>query len=130
VYTGSSDFVDAADAKVKMRGWVGNDARFYPHAAQYDFEAWLLPFWTDIQELTGSKKGAPAGAPEAVNHNHPPSRHLQEMFRSGSRREAYSKVRDATRILRGKDLTISANRCPELKAFLNTLLTLSGGDSL
>jgi len=45
VYTGTNDFVDAADAKAKMRNWVGQEKRFYPHAAQYDFEAWLLPYW-------------------------------------------------------------------------------------
>ena len=28
-------------------------------------------------------------------------------------------------ILKNKDLTIIANQCPEFKAFLNTLLTLS-----
>src|SRR5262249_51208612 len=42
VYTGTTppDFVDAADAKAKMRQWVGPDPRFHPHAAQHDFEAW------------------------------------------------------------------------------------------
>src|SRR3972149_1197154 len=50
VYTGTRDFVDAADAKDKMRQWVGNNPRFYPHVAQYDFEAWLLPFWPTIQK--------------------------------------------------------------------------------
>ena len=35
VYTGSQppDFVDAADAKAKMRRWVGKNERFYPHTA-------------------------------------------------------------------------------------------------
>jgi len=44
VYTGTSDFKDAADAKAKMTEWVGGNERFYPHVAQYDFEAWLLPY--------------------------------------------------------------------------------------
>src|SRR5437879_992942 len=51
VYTGTGDFVDAADAKAKMRQWVGDNNRFYPHVAQYDFEAWLLPYWDDIQRI-------------------------------------------------------------------------------
>jgi hypothetical protein len=130
VYTGTNDFVDAADAKGKMRTWVGSNERFYPHAAQYDFEAWLLPFWAAIQDLAGSKKNAPVGQPEAVNHNRPPSRHIREIFENGTRRDSYSKARDATRILQGKDLVISANKCPELKAFLNTILTLSGAEPL
>ncbi len=45
VYTGTNDFLDAADAKQRMQEWVGKNDKFYPHAAQYDFEAWLLPFW-------------------------------------------------------------------------------------
>jgi|SRR5579864_6784456 len=130
VYTGTNDFVDAADAKQKMRAWVGNNDKFHPHAAQYDFEAWLLPFWSDIQSLAGHNRGAPSGAPETVNHMRPPSHHIREIFRIGSCRDDYSKPRDANRILRGKDLSISANKCPELKAFLNTILTLSGAGPL
>jgi hypothetical protein len=112
-----------------MRTWVGKNDQFHPHAAQHDFEAWLLPFWSDIQALAGHNKRAPSGRPEAVNHNRPPSYHIREIFRIGSRRD-YSKPRDANRILRGKDLTVAANQCPELKAFLNTILTLSGSEPL
>ena len=130
VYTGTNDFIDAADAKLKMRSWVGNDPRFHPHVAQHDFEAWLLPFWSDIQKLAGHNKGAPHGPPESVNHNRPPSYHIAEIFRIGTCRDGYSKPRDAARILRGKDLTIAANKCPELKAFLNTILTLGGAAPL
>jgi Domain of unknown function (DUF4276) len=130
VYTGTDDFRDAADAKNKMRQWVGSNTRFYPHAAQHDFEAWLLPFWPDIQRLAGHNRNAPPGLPEDVNHSQPPSRHIQMLFRLGTCRDDYSKPRDANRILRGNDLTVSALRCPELKAFLNTILTLSGGRPL
>lgn len=130
VYTGTDDFVDASDAKRKMQAWVGNSSKFHPHAAQYDFEAWLLPFWSDIQTLAGHNKSAPPGPPENVNHNRPPSYHIREIFRAGTCRDDYSKPRDAARILRGKDLAVSANRCPELKAFLNTILTLSGAEPL
>jgi hypothetical protein len=129
VYTGTDDFKNADDAKRKMREWVGPNDRFHPHAAQYDFEAWLLPFWRDIQKLAGHNRGAPPGQPEDVNHNRPPSDHLAEIFRLGKRRE-YVKMRDANRILTGKDLAISAKQCPELKAFLNTILTLCGGEPL
>jgi hypothetical protein len=127
VYTGTNDFLDAADAKTKMRRWVGPNDRFFPHVAQYDFEAWLLPYWEDIRRLAGHNRNPPPGPPEAVNHDHPPSYHLREIFRIGTCRDGYSKPRDASRILRGKDLTVAAARCPELRAFLNTILTLSGG---
>jgi hypothetical protein len=130
VYTGTGDFRNAADAKKKMREWAGPDDRFYPHVAQHDFEAWLLPYWDDIQRIAGHNRGAPPGLPETVNHNRPPSEHIREIFRAGTGRDDYSKPRDANRILRGKDLTIAAMKCPELKAFLSRILTLSGGQSL
>jgi hypothetical protein len=130
VYTGTSDFTDAADAKRKMREWVGNDDKFYPHAAQHDFEAWLLPFWADIQRLAGSNRGAPGGTPESVDHKKPPSKRIAEVFEAGSRGRSYSKPREAALILQGKDLAVAAGQCPELKAFLNTILTLNGAEPL
>ena len=130
VYTGTNDFTDATDAKQKMRGWVGKNKRFHPHAAQHDFEAWLLPFWSDIQKFAGHKRGAPSGQPESVNHNKPPSKHIEEIFRIGTCKHDYSKPTDANRILEGKDLAYAASKCPELQAFLNTILTLSGAEPL
>lgn len=130
VYTGTQDFHDAADAKEKMRKWVGQNDRFYPHAAQHDFEAWLLPYWSEIQKIAGCNRKAPSGTPESVNHNHPPSYHIKETFRIGTCRNDYSKPRDANRILRNKDLAIAAAACPELRAFLNTILELSGGQPI
>jgi hypothetical protein len=130
VYTGTDDFRDAAEAKRKMREWVGNESRFYPHAAQYDFEAWLLPFWSDIQLLAGHNKKAPSGLPENVNHNRPPSYHIRELFEIGTCKKSYSKPRDANRILLGKDLCVAATKCPELRSFLNTILTLAGAEAI
>jgi hypothetical protein len=130
VYTGTQDFTDAVDAKAKMRNWVGPNNRFHPHAAQHDFEAWLLPYWDEIQKVAGSNRKAPTGLPELVNHLHPPSHHIKEIFKIGTCRRDYSKVRDANRILQGQDLSVAAVKCPELKAFLNTILTLSGGQPI
>ena len=130
VYTGGGDFQNAADAKAKMRQWVGAEPRFYPHAAQYDFEAWLLPYWDEIQHLAGHNRHAPPGQPETVNHQRPPSYHIREIFRIGTSRGGYSKARDANKILRGKDLGIAAGQCSELKSFLNTILRVCGGTLL
>jgi hypothetical protein len=127
VYTGTNDFQSAADAKAKMSQWVGANPSFHPHVAQHDFEAWLLPYWDEIQKLAGHNRNAPAGAPETINHNHPPSYHVREIFRIGKCRANYIKPRDANRILRNKDLSVAAARCPELREFLNTIITLSGG---
>lgn len=132
VYTGTlpHDFATAADAKAKMRQWVGPEPRFHPHAAQHDFEAWLLPYWPTIQAVARSNRSAPSSTPEAVNHQKPPSKHLDEVFRSGQGRRSYSKIRDGIRILRDQDLALSAAACPELKALLNTILDLCGSPTL
>jgi len=127
VYTGSKDFQDAEDAKQKMKNWVGPNDCFHAHVAQHDFEAWLLPYWPAIQELARHNRAAPAGKPESVNHNHPPSHHIKEIFRTGQGPRHYTKTRDAKRILEGKDLAIAAAACPELRAFLNRILTLCEG---
>ena len=132
VYTGTNDFSDAADAKEKMRSWVGSNSKFHPYVAQHDFEAWLLPFWPTIQRLAQHNKNAPMGAPESVNHSKPPAFRLKEIFEIGKCRDSYNKPRDAARILTDKenDLLTAANACPELKAFLNTILALCGGESI
>lgn len=127
VYTGTNDFVDAPDAKSKMKAWVGNNPKFHPHAAQYDFEAWLLPFWSTIKQLAGHNKSAPSGVPEQVNHNNPPSKHIKEIFELGKRR-SYSKTRDAKKILEQNNLIVSVQACPQLKAFINTILALCEGE--
>ena len=125
VYTGRREFRDAADAKRQMHEWVGPQERFFAHAAQHDFEAWLLPFWPRIQELAKHNRGAPAGAPEQVDHDKPPSMHIQDIFAAGRIRDCYVKPRDARRILEGQDLSVAARACPELRALLDRIRTLS-----
>ena len=124
VYTGTTppEFTNAVDAKKKMRRWVGVEPRFHPHAAQFEFEAWLLPYWSTIQRLAGSNRNPPAQNPETVDHDKPPTKHLAELFRTGSNKRAYSKTRDGAAILRGQDLDVSATRCPEFRAFLDIIL--------
>lgn len=130
VYTGTTDFTDAQDAKSKMQAWAGDNNKFYPHAAQFEFEAWLLPFWGTIQRLAGHNRAAPSGPAEAVNHLRPPSVRIGEIFRTGSRGRDYVKPRDAERILRENNLLDSAKACPELRALLNTILRLCGGEEV
>ncbi len=129
VYTGTAtpQFQDAADAKAKMRQWVGNEPRFHPHAAQYDFEAWLLPYWSTIQNLARHNKAAPSGNPETVNHNNPPAHRIMEIFEIGRCRDSYVKPRDAGRILRDNDLSVAVGQCSELKALINTFLSVCRG---
>lgn len=130
VYTGSEDFKDAADAKAKMREWVGDEDRFYPHVAQHDFEAWLLPYWATIQKLAKHNLAAPSGPPERVNHDRPPAARIKEIFERGRCRDSYVKPRDALKILKENDLAIAVEACPELKALVNTIIGLSRGTLL
>ncbi|MBI4865095.1 MAG: DUF4276 family protein [Candidatus Riflebacteria bacterium] len=129
VYTGARPpvFPTAADAKGKLREWVGVEDRFHPHVALHDFEAWLLPYWPVVQRLAGHDRAAPAGNPEAVNHNNPPAHRISEVFRTGERGRAYVKPRDAARILRESDLSVAISQCSELKAFVNTIISVCGG---
>jgi hypothetical protein len=129
VYTGSNppDFVDGLDAKNKMRQWVGSESRFHPHVAQYDFEAWLLSYWPTIQKMAGHNRNAPPGNPESVNHGNPPSYRIREIFRTGTCRDDYVKPRDAARILRENELSVAVARCSELKALVNTIISVCGG---
>ncbi len=120
-------FSSAEDAKKKMSDWVGEETRFSPHVALYDFEAWLLPYWSDIQRLAGHNKSMPASNPETVNNSNPPADRIKEVFEIGKSRNSYSKVRDATRILRDNDLGVAISQCAELKAFVNTIIRISGG---
>lgn len=132
VYTGSQppEFENAIDAKEKMRLWVGQEPRFHPHVALHDFEAWLLPYWAFIQILAGHNKKAPTGKPETVNHNNPPAYRIKEIFEIGKSRDSYIKPRDAGRILSKNDLGVAVAECPELKAFMNTIISVCGGKIL
>lgn len=129
VYTGSMppEFLDAADAKEKMRNWAGPDPRFHPHAAQFDFEAWLLPYWSTIRRLAkATQVKAPWGSPEQVNHGKPPAHRLRDLFEAGKCRDSYSKPRDAARILRENGLSEAIAQCAELRALVLTILRICG----
>ena len=134
VYTGSNppDFTDAADARQKMKAWVGDEPRFFPHAAQYDFEAWLLPYWGIIQKIAHHNMACPGNNPETVNHQKPPAYRIREIFEKGKCRDSYIKPRDAGRILyESKDNLLTAiNSCSELKALVNTILRLCEEDTI
>ena len=130
VYTGTQDFQDANDAKDKMMRWVDKNPKFYPHTALHDFEAWLLPYWTTIQKLAKHNRSAPSGSPETVNHQKPPSDRIKEIFSIGQCTRDYDKVIDGKAILKKNDLMIAIQACPELKAFVNRIISLCDEDKI
>ena len=132
VYTGHNPplFDDGADAKTKLKGWVGNNPKFYAHVAQHDFEAWLIPFWDKIKKIAQSNRSRPAANPETVNHGNPPAHRLKAVFESGKRKKSYSKTVDVGRILKNENLSVIASECAEFKAFVNRIIQLSGGTEI
>jgi len=121
------DYASAGAAKADLTEKAGNATGFHAHAAQYDVEAWLLPFWGDVCRRVGVTRKAPGNNPEQVDQNMPPSYHLKELYRSARPKpRKYVKTTEMYAILRNKDLLTIANQCVEFKAFINTLLTLSG----
>lgn len=86
-----------------------------------------MPYWPTIQKLAKHNKGAPGGNPETVKHHNPPAYRIKEIFEIGKCRESYVKPRDAARISRENDLSVAVAQCSELKAMINTILSLCGG---
>jgi Domain of unknown function (DUF4276) len=128
VYTGTQppDFKVAADAKQKMRAWVGQEPSFYPHVALHDFEAWLSPYWSRIRKITRSNKRQPGSKPEIFNHGKSLADQLKVVFETGK----YKITTADGGILKDQDLTPAINAYPELKAFINTIVRLAGGTEI
>jgi len=122
-------FRSAREAREYLAQGV-DDARFHAHAAQYDVEAWLLPYWDDICRRLGIRQAAPGANPEEVDELKPPAHRLRALYQLAKPARRYAKATEMSAILKGKDLAVSAARCSELKAFLNTLLTLGGLEPL
>jgi hypothetical protein len=119
-------FTSAPAAKLFLREAAeraGVRQHFHPHAAQYDVEAWLLPYWDDICRRIGVKQGPPGGNPEMVDDLKPPSYRLKELYQRAGRK--YVKTIEMPAILKGKDLSVAAKACAELRNLLDTLLLLS-----
>ncbi len=124
-------FESGAQAKQALQetiAGIGNAEKFRPHVAQFELEAWLMPFWDEIAATLRVKVKKPGGRPEEIDKQKPPSRHLKELFRRA--KKDYDKVRYASKWLTADRLEIAAQSCPELKAFLNALLELAGAELL
>ncbi len=117
-------FKSANEVKEFMLKASGYDERFFAHAAQYDVEAWLLPYWDSICRRVGVSRARPGANPEQVNNMHPPSKRLEELYRVARRK--YKKPLEMTAILNRQDLTLAAQECREFRLLLNTLLSLGG----
>lgn len=120
-------FPSAEQAKAGLRkaaGPAAREPRFRAHAAQFELEAWVLPFWDEIADALRVKAASPGARPEEVDGEHPPSHRLKELYvRAGQR---YDKVLDGPKWLTADRLESAAEHCPELRAFLKSLIELAG----
>ena len=117
--------------KIVRAGLPSPNNQVFVHAAQYELEAWLIPYWPWIQQLALSQRPKPSKTPEQINNQNPPSKLLSELWRTGGRKsKSYNKVLHLPKILEGQDLEHASKECPTLKSFLNRLLTLSGAPAL
>lgn len=125
------DFQTADDAKAGLKRFAGSASsspKFRAHAAKFEVEAWLMPFWKQIADRLGVKAASPGARPEEINHEQPPSRRLKDLFARAKQR--YEKVIDGPRWLTAERLEEAAESCPELKSFLNSLLEFAGAKTL
>lgn len=123
------EFQDAKTAKKRLKECVKDspfEHKFHAHAAQFELEAWLLPFWDDIcRKLKLKGKAKPPGEnPEQVNSQKPPSKHLKELYRRAKPRREYDKVLHAPKILKDGRIAVAAEKCHELGKLLKTLENL------
>lgn len=126
---GRNQYKDAKDAVAQIEASLDRlpelNKQVFVHAAQYELEAWLIPFWPRIQSIFNTTATRPQKKPEEINHNRPPSKLLAEVSRT-SKRQRYSKTLHLESILKDQDLAVSANECPGLKELLNRILEASG----
>ena len=118
------NFGSAKQVKEFMRKAAGDDKRFYAHAAQFDVEAWLIPYWEFICNRIGVNRTRPGSNPEQVNNTDPPSKRLGALYQIARRK--YKKPIEMNAILERQDLSLAASECQELRMLLNTLLRLGG----
>ena len=121
-------FASPAAARQTIAQWLPKDPRCHVHVAKHDFEAWLLHGWTAILRqagIVGNRK--PWGSkPEDVDGTNPPAHRLRDLFQQGKPPRKYKKPVDGKKLLELLRLEDVAAQCPELKSFLNTLLSLAG----
>ena len=102
-----------------------NHPRFHQHFAVHETEAWLL---SDLDIFPPAIRGdlPKTQKPETVNHRHPPSHRLKDIYHRRLARK-YSKPLDGASLFRQLNPQTAYNRCPHLKLLLDDILTLATG---
>ncbi len=124
------DFRNASEARqelVRIVADAGKD-KFRAHAAQFETEAWIMPFWEEIAGSLGVRSQPPGAPPEEINNEKPPSVHLRHLYARAKQR--FEKPIDGPKWLTADRLGRAAAECPELKSFLNSILEFAGAEKL
>ncbi|MBI2892818.1 MAG: DUF4276 family protein [Deltaproteobacteria bacterium] len=120
-------FASAEDALQTLRSWLPADTRCHAAVAKHDFEAWLLVGWEAIVRQARVGNRQPWGAhPEEIDGNNPPAHRLSALFQQGPHPRRYKKPIDGKKLFEQTDLAGAAEQCPELRRFLNCLLSCAG----
>ena len=128
VYPNHEDAEEAKQALYTIAKVGKSETRFRAHAALWELEAWLLPFWEEIADWLKVAAKRPGPHPEKINGQNPPSKRLKELYRRGGKE--YHKVADARKWLTVDRLEEAAEDCPQLRDFLDSLLEFAGAKRL
>lgn len=101
----------------------GYRARFYPHVAVYETEAWILADEGPLAKRLRDSSIGPWPYPEVVNDEKPPSVVIDGLFlrSKGSR---YRKVKDGVPLLKALDFKKVYSKCPFFRKFVDELMAL------
>jgi len=103
---------------------VGND-RFRMFFAVHETEAWLLSDPGIFRPEVGRRiRPEWSAQPEEVDFDDPPARRLQAAYRVAANR-AYRKALDGPNLFARLDPQTAYEKCPHLKALLDTMLELA-----
>ena len=97
--------------------------KFYPHIAVHDIEALMF---ADQDKIKHRLKVVSIGrfpSPECIDHNNPPTKQLNELFRTHLKRK-YKKTTDGINLLRSIDFALVYDKCTYFAAFVDDLRSI------
>jgi hypothetical protein len=98
-------------------------SRYYQFFAVHEIEAWLISDLSDFPSAVQKAIADKAKRPETINFNEPPAKLLDRIYQRETKR-AYKKVTEARNHFPKLDPQTAAEKCPYLKAMLESLLEI------
>jgi hypothetical protein len=107
--------------KKHMEKLVGNE-RFFQFFAVHEIEAWLLSDPGRFRSEVRSEVNKLCSSPETIDSGNPPSKRLNELYRTKFKNATYDKVGNARNEFPKLDPEKAAEKCPYLREMLTFLL--------